>query len=621
MSILYDKSLEKTKYFERQIDFEKRLSCYSFRTKSFTEPVKMNKNFLITGFGGVPLSGYGDEEKRECVYADPFDSHTLIIGSTGSKKSRLVAMPTVRMLCASKESMIICDPKAEIFERTANYLKENNYKLYILNLRSPNKGDCWNPYEIAYDYYRNGDINRAYEFVNDIANNLALMESSKMLDPFWDNSFASLFLGLSILLFKICNDFDYPPTAVNIGNLIDLRKHMFENIEYNALQKHSLWDYIDSDNLIETALMGIKSAADQTRQSILATFDQKMRIFMTQPDLVKMLSDNTIKYDDIINDERPAAIFLLLPDEKTSFHGLVSLFVKQSYEYIITKLQEQSSKNLTQRVNYILDEFSSLPTIKDFPAMITAARSRNIRFNIFIQSKHQLILRYTDDSHTILSNCNNWIFLTSRELAMLEDISKLGGEIYETIHQPVLSIAELQRLDKDAGEALIFSGRLKPYVTRLPDIEKYDEGRFIKAELEKRELPEICDIDFYQIYEAEKSRPDIEIDTNLIAENQVDAIKKIQDATAEGIKRINLSAPSAQALTLESMKTFAKVADGKATKIIVPKNLQDMAGITTTFREFMNESNIPFNEPLKEACDEDNNIDSNSKKGEDKNGI
>jgi type IV secretion system protein VirD4 len=500
MSILFDKSLDKIKYFERQIDIEKRLSCYYFRDKSFKEPIKKNKNIPIVGLGGVPLSGSGDE--GDSVYVDPFDSHALIIGATGSKKSRLIAMPTVRMLCDSKESMIICDPKSEIFERTANYLAENKYKLYILNLRNPKKGDCWNPYAIAYEYYRNGDINRAYEFVNDIANNLALIDKTgknSQFDPFWDNSFASLFLGLSILLFQMCYDLDYPSTAVNIGNLIDLRKYLFVNVEYKALQEHPLWDYIGSGNLIETALMGIKSTANETRQGILAIFDQKMRIFMTQPDLVKMLSDNTINYDDIIS-KKPTAVFLLLPDEKTSFHGLVSLFVKQSYEYIITKLQEQSSKNLTQRVNYILDEFSSLPKIKDFSAMITAARSRNIRFNIFIQSKHQLILRYEDDSHTILSNCNDWIFLTSRELAMLEDISKLSGDIYESsIRQPVLSVAELQRLDKDTGEALIFCGRLKPYITRLPDIEKYDEGRFVKIELKEKEFSDNYDLDFNSI--------------------------------------------------------------------------------------------------------------------------
>jgi regulator of protease activity HflC (stomatin/prohibitin superfamily) len=85
----------------------------------------------------------------------------------------------------------------------------------------------------------------------------------------------------------------------------------------------------------------------------------------------------------------------------------------------------------------------------------------------------------------------------------------------------------------------------------------------------------------------------------LEAEGQAEAIVKIQSATAEGIKKINASTPSVQALALKSMETFEKVADGKATKIIVPTNLQEMAGITTTFKEFMTDTNIPSVEPPK----------------------
>lgn len=93
---------------------------------------------------------------------------------------------------------------------------------------------------------------------------------------------------------------------------------------------------------------------------------------------------------------------------------------------------------LSNRVNYVLDEFSSLPTIRDFPAMVTAARSRNIRFTLVIQSKHQLIQRYREETDTIQTNCNNWIFLTGRELQLLEEISSLCGKTLEDNPQPIL---------------------------------------------------------------------------------------------------------------------------------------------------------------------------------------
>lgn len=174
--------------------------------------------------------------------------------------------------------------------------------------------------------------------------------------------------------------------------------------------------------------------------------------------------------------EQPTAIFLIVPDEKTGFHGLVSLFVKQSYEYLVYKAQKTmgNGESIKCRVNYILDEFSSLPTINDFPAMITAARSRNIRFNLFLQSKHQLKLRYKEEADTIMANCENWIFLTSREIDFLHEISELCGDVGSSQNKPLLSTSELQRLDKKSGEALVLHGRCKPFISKLADIDEFN---------------------------------------------------------------------------------------------------------------------------------------------------
>ena len=125
------------------------------------------------------------------------------------------------------------------------------------------------------------------------------------------------------------------------------------------------------------------------------------------------------------------------------------------------------------RVNYILDEFSSLPTIADFPAMITAARSRNIRFNLFLQSKNQLKMRYAEDCSTIMSNCENWIYLSSRELELLKEISELCGECSGGNHKALLSISDLQHFDKGKGQVLVLTARRKPMISNLPDISFY----------------------------------------------------------------------------------------------------------------------------------------------------
>ena len=206
-----------------------------------------------------------------------------------------------------------------------------------------------------------------------------------------------------------------------------------------------------------------------------------------------MLKQNTISVDKLGIEK--SAVFLIMPDEKTTYHRLISLFVKQCYERLIYLAQNSKLATFKTRINYILDEFSTLPTISDFPAMITAARSRNIRFFLFIQSQKQLEHRYKVEAETIESNCNNWVFLTSRELSLLQSISALAGQTAEG--KPLISVFALQHLDKEKGEALVFSGRQFPFITELADINEFDHDKYEILEMNKR-LPiveESIDVD------------------------------------------------------------------------------------------------------------------------------
>lgn len=468
-SVVYEKSRGDYKaYFSDPAEFAKPFLRYSLNSAAIDSRTSPMGVAWERGQAGVPLAW---NKKGNTILIDQTDSHTLVVGPTGSKKSRLVAMPLVRILANSKakESMIICDPKAEIYVRTAAYLKKQGYNIFTLNLRFPLYGNTWNPLYIPYMFFKRGEIDRAYEFVNDIAENL--MHSKTNSDPFWDNSASSFFFGLTILLFKYCKEQNEPDSSIHFRNLINLRNKLIGN----GSKDNWLWDYAKTDPIISASLVGTVETAKDTQGGILSTFDQKMRIFSIQPALMELLSQNNIDFDAIGNE--PTAVFLIVPDEKTGFHGLVSLFIKQSYEYIIFSAQQKHADSynvgrLKQRLNYVLDEFSSLPTISDFPAMITASRSRNIRFTLFIQSKHQLNQRYGEEAETILTNCNNWIFLTSREIEFLEELSKLCGNRNDG--KPVLPAAMLQRLSKEDGEVLLMIGRERPYIARLPDIKYYD---------------------------------------------------------------------------------------------------------------------------------------------------
>ena len=479
MSELTTKIKNNPNSFAKESDFSEEL--YAFKLKPQVDggnafsPPKNLLPFDNSGTGGIPLL---HDNQKHCVYVDHSDKHSLIIGATGSKKSRLLAMPLIRTLGAAGETMIVSDPKAEIYNRTSKYLRDLGYDIVVINLREPNYGSAWNPLAVPYQWFLKGDEDRAYEFANDIAVNLTSVGKSDT-DPFWDNSAGSFFFGLILLLFKYCRDEQMPIESVNIGNIIQLRNALCAGDSKSA-RGNIWWNYAKTDNFIASTLIGTVETANETRAGILSVFDQKMRSLAIQPSLLSMLSDNDISYETIAI--KPSAVFLIVPDEKTGYHGLVSLFVKQSYEFFVYRAHSRlfDDKGHGCRINYVLDVFSSLPTINDFPAMITAARSRNIRFNLFLQSKHQLKLRYKEEADTIMANCENWIFLTSREIDLLREISELCGDVQNSQQKPILTTSELQRLDKKLGEALVLHGRNKPFVSRLADIEEYDNMRTSK---------------------------------------------------------------------------------------------------------------------------------------------
>ena len=157
--------------FAKPEDVSKLLASYLVQQPKDTEfiaPPKKNWPFRFGGVSGIPLY-YSAEEKK--VYVDHTDRHTAVFGPTASKKSRLVAMPTVRLLGAAGESMIISDPKAEIYQRTATHLREIGYEVKVLNLREPQCGIAWNPLSVPYQFFKAGNIDQAYEFANDIVAN------------------------------------------------------------------------------------------------------------------------------------------------------------------------------------------------------------------------------------------------------------------------------------------------------------------------------------------------------------------------------------------------------------------------------------------------------------------
>lgn len=425
---------------------------------------------------GLPLLSDG-----HVAYVDDRDNHTLIYGTTGSKKTRLFCMPIINIFANAGESFVVTDPKGELYSKTSGLVKARGYKTVVLNFRDIGCGDMWNPLYIPYKMYHQMDKDTGIRMLNDFVSILAAPQIQGTQDPFWTESAASLILANLILLIDAATPEE--ANLVSLSTMCELDQ---------AVHLKRLLAHMDPASIAAMNFRGSMDAPDRTRSSIYTVAQSMLRPFRSQESLTRMLSGNNLDISSIGREK--TAVYVIVPDEKTSCHFLASVFMKQVYEILISEAQKEKDFRLPVRVNFVLDEFCNMPKIPDMPAMISAARSRNIRYYLVAQSLHQIKGLYGEDANTIKGNCGNWVFLTSRELELLHEISELCGQTLSADGhiRPLISISELQRLDKNLGEVLILTDRQYPFITRMPDIDQYEMfRRFPTVPQKECHMPEV----------------------------------------------------------------------------------------------------------------------------------
>ena len=425
------------------------------------------------------------------VWVDNGGYHNLVIGSTGAGKTQTTVLPMVNLLAKNDESMIITDPKGEIYENTSNYLKSLGYNIVLLNFRDPQQGNAWNPMYLPYSLYKSGNIDKSVELLEDLAANILKDPSAKGQDPFWENTSADYFAGLACSLFE-----DAEESEINL-NSINLMTTVGEEKLANTTYIKDYFSYKDPASTAYTKASSTLMAPSETKGSILSVFKQRVQLFASRANLSEMLANNDFDMRDI--GRKKTAVFIVIQDEKTTYHTLVTIFLKQCYETLISVAQESGGK-LPHRTNFILDEFANMPPLKDVTTMVTAARSRNIRFTFIIQNFAQLYEVYgKENGETIKGNCGNIVYLISTELSALEEISKMCGEVKskekeKTSSTPLVTVSDLQRLDQ--WETIILRLREMPFKTKLtPHFQMNWGHNFPKAEYPNRDTREVRTFD------------------------------------------------------------------------------------------------------------------------------
>ena len=393
---------------------------------------------------GIPMM-YDDNN----LYIKDDEAHTLVIGSTGSGKTQSITLPQLRLAIKAQESFIVHDVKGEIYNILSGELKNQNYNTVVINLDDPTIGNNFNPLSLPYELYKNGKKDKAIELLENVGYYFCCNETfNTNIDPFWNNSATSLFIGLALYLFDNAKE-----EEINISSLLSIASDFDKLSEQVKKYNKTSPTYINLSNII--------LAPSETKGSILSVFIQNMRLFVSRETLLKMLSLSDF---DIKNIQKDKTALFIISNNKPTSKRLIPLIVEECYYAV------RYTNDKTRRLNVVIDEFENLIPIKDFNNMLTLARGYNIKFSVFIRSLLELRNTYgTEGAEVLKIVFGNIIYLLANDTETLENISKLcGNQQTEKGFEPLISVEDLKLLNN--FEAVILIPRIYPIKTKLlPD--------------------------------------------------------------------------------------------------------------------------------------------------------
>ncbi len=435
---------------------------------------------------GAPAQGIVvGQSGRSRTWVTKDSGHTLLIGSTRSGKDRRIILPSLGLLGAGgQRSLLITDPKSELFDHTAAFLKNCGYRVRRLDFRNPREGESFNPLTCVSDalHCEEPDWARASQCAWDIAHILTPFDEHSG-DLFWAQSQESLTAALILGIAQAA-----PKTARNLSSVYTTLLELGRD-EGKALDQ---WmQSFPERHPARFAYGTVGLSSERTRTSILTGTAAQLRLF-SDPDIAWMTSEQIAPPSQCGSELE--AVFLIVPDDRSTRYPVVNLYLSQTLQSL-SALAEESGGQLPQPVMAILDEFGNLPKIPDFDKLITVAAGRGIQITMVVQDLQQLKSRYGDAAQTIEGNASTWIYLMTQNWETAQLLSKKMGEYTTKIvsqsvphvswwnmpqtssgaqdshgltGRPLLTTDELMRWPE--GYALILQNRQYPAKMRTPDL-------------------------------------------------------------------------------------------------------------------------------------------------------
>lgn len=398
------------------------------------------------------------------------ENHILTIAATRLGKTTSCVIPLIVSFATQsvKRSMVLSDPKGELYRLLAHYLKEQGYDVLLLNLRDFSHSELWNPLT---------PIFRKYQRVQNIEDEVEVVETERGLrnkfqgviyeqQKLLDDAIGQM---KNLLLADVDGEIDrlmyaiIPPDnssdqywieasrqwgKANLWAMLedsssDDEKELITEDTFSFNTMFTIMDFLteekcyndnkyfskrESESKAYNYAKTVIENAPVTRRCIMSTFNAKMQAYRNST--IRLITGCSSFEMERLTGEKPIVVFISYPDETKVYYQVISTFIQNAYTYLINYANDRPNGKLDVPFYFILDEFGNFPKISDFETVISACGGRNIWFNLVLQSYAQLDNVYGRDTAEIIrDNLNVHIFLGSNNPSTLDLFSKECGNM------------------------------------------------------------------------------------------------------------------------------------------------------------------------------------------------
>jgi len=341
--------------------------------------------------------------------------NVMVVGGSGSGKTRFFAKPNAMQ---SNTSMVILDPKGELTRDTGLLLAKSGMDVKVLDLINMERSHCYNPF-----VYLTSD-NDVQRLVTNLFK-ATTPKGSQAQDPFWETAASMLLMALVFYLHH-----EAPPDEQNFSMVMEMLRSadVREGDEMYQSPLDELFERLEMrapDHIAVKYYHDYRAGAGKTLKSIQITLAARLEKFNLESLAALTVTD---ELDLASLGEKKTVLFVVTPDNDTSFNFLVSILYTQLFQQLFYSADHKHGGSLPVHVHFLMDEFPNVSLPDDFDKILSVMRSRSVSVSIILQNIAQLKALFEKQWESIAGNCDEFLYMGGNEQSTHKYVSELLGK-------------------------------------------------------------------------------------------------------------------------------------------------------------------------------------------------